>query len=363
MIGADYIAVDEVDSVAPVVSKVEGPLLAEGVLRAHQALTAEAEDLGGGVSVIEVRVNGLPAPGAVAGTCSVVDVKNPSYEGEAATSPTPCPSKLIGSWDLETTTAPFQEGPNTVQVCASDLATSGEPNTTCTPPRTVEVDNSCAESSVNGGQVLSADFARAGSEAVTVGFGKGAEVSGVLADQAGDPISGATICVESQMAGAEGPPHPIATTTTGTDGEFAYQVPPGPNRRLLIGYRHDSFQVARTLSVDTHARPRLRLSAGRIDAGHSVGITGKLPGPDAAGRVLVLQACSLHGRRWLTFRRVTTGEEGGFRATYRFGGGGKHAVTYRLRAMVPRQTGYDYEPGASTPARVKIRGSRHITRK
>ena len=106
----------------------------------------------------------------------------------------------------------------------------------------------------------------------------------------------------------------------------------------------------------------MRLSAGRIDAGGSVKISGSLPGPDAAGRVLVLQASALHGRRWLTFRRVTTGPKGGFRATYRFGRS-RHTIAYRLRASVPRQAGYDYEPGASRPLGVKVRGIRRTTRK
>jgi hypothetical protein len=113
--------------------------------------------------------------------------------------------------------------------------------------------------------------------------------------------------------------------------------------------------VAKTLSVNSRTRPSLVLSAGRIDAGKSVGITGELPGPEAAGRVLVLQASALHGKRWLTFRRVTTGPKGGFHADYHFART-RHTLTYRLRAAVPRQAGYDYEPGVSQPARVKVRG-------
>jgi hypothetical protein len=353
-IGAEDIAVDEVDPVPPVLGAPQGPLLSGLILRGHQTLTTEATDVGGGLSVIEVLVNGMQAPGAVPGACSIATVANPSYEGVAATSPSPCPPRLAGSWNLDTTAPPFQEGANNVQVCASDLATTGAPNTTCSAPQVVEVNNSCAESPVAGGQTLSANLLGAG-EAVTVGFGEGAQVTGSLADQAGDPISGATICVQAQAAGSEAPPVPIATATTGANGEFTYDVSPGPNRRLLVGYRHDSFQVAKTLSVNSHTRPSLALSAGRIDAGKSVGISGELPGPEAAGRVLVLQASALHGRRWLTFRRVTTGPKGGFHADYHFART-RHTTTYRLRAAVPRQAGYDYEPGVSEAARVKVRG-------
>jgi hypothetical protein len=353
-IGAQYIAAVEVDPHPPMVATVEGPLLSGIVLRGHQALTATATDTGGGVSVVEALVNGVVAPGATPGACAVAKVENPSYHGLAAWSPRPCPATLPGSWNLDTAEYPFHEGTNTVQVCASDFATTGPPNTTCSPVQTVEVNNSCTESPVAGGQVLGATFAHSGSEATVVPFGQAAEVSGTLADQAGDPIPGATICVQAQLQGEAGEPAPIATATTDAAGAYTYEVPPGPNRRLLVGYRHDSFQVGKTLTVGTHARPTLILSKGRVKQGGRVKITGELPGPSAAGRVLVLQASSLHGRRWLTFRRVTTGPRGGYRARYRFGHT-THTITYRIRSVVPAQAGYDYEAGVSVPARVKVR--------
>jgi hypothetical protein len=356
-IAAHYIAVTEVDTVAPKVQKAEGSLLAGGVLRGHQSLSAEASDIGGGLSKIEVRVNGLPAAPPTPGACAVAQVKNQSYEGTAAYALSPCPAKLTGTWLLDTAAAPFQNGPNSVQVCASDFATTGEPNTTCTAPQTVEVNNTCTESPVVGGQVLSAEFAQSNAETVTVPFGHPAEVTGELADNAGDPISGATICIESQTQGGSGGPRPVATATTDGHGEFSYELPPGPNRNLLVGYRHDFFQVARTIGYHAHSRPTLKLSAGRVRAGGRVQITGKLPGPRAAGRVVVLQASSLHGTRWITFRRATTGRNGGFASFYRFNNSSP-TITWRMRAVVPRQRGYPYDPGHSKPVRVKVRQRR-----
>jgi len=113
--------------------------------------------------------------------------------------------------------------------------------------------------------------------------------------------------------------------------------------------------VAKSLSVNAHAKPTMTLSKGRVGHGGKVKITGSLPGPSAAGRVVVLQASSLHGRRWLTFRKATTGAKGGFRSSYRFGGTSGTA-TYRMRAVVPRQAGYPYEPGHSKPRRIKVLG-------
>lgn len=298
------------------------------------------------------------APGAVPGACALAAIENPSYKGLAAYSPTPCPAALAGAWDPDTAEYPFHEGANTVQVCASDLATAGAPNTTCSPPQTIEVNDSCTESPVAGGQNLNADFQGSNAEAVTVPYERPGEVSGALTSNAGDPIAGATICVQAEVQESGSGPQPVATATTDAAGNFSYEVPPGPNRRLLVGYRHDSFQVAKTLDFHAHAKPTIRLSRGRVHGGHRIRITGSLPGPDAAGRVVVLQAASLHGRRWLTFRRATTGPKGGFRSGYRFGATGG-TITYRMRAVVPRQAGYPWDAGHSTPKRVKVFAKRH----
>jgi hypothetical protein len=356
VIGAHYIAATEVDPVPPVVGKIEGTLLSGGVLRGHQGLSAFAIDQGGGVSVIDALVNGTVAPGgATPAACAVAFVNNPSYRGLAAYSVSPCPSPLAGSWVLNTAEYPFHEGENTVQVCASDFATTGPPNTTCSPPRTVDVNNSCTESPVVGGQNLSADFQGVTGEAVTVPAEQTATVTGDLTNNAGEPISGATICVQAQVQESGTEPQTIATTTTDANGNFRYEVPPGPNRRLMLGYRHDAFQVGKTLQFNSHAKPTIELSRGHVRRGGKIGISGSLPGVNAAGRVVILQASSLHGTRWLTFRRATTGPDGSFHSAYRFGATSS-TTTYRMRAVVPRQAGFPYEPGHSTPARIKVFG-------
>ncbi len=353
-VAAHYIAVTQVDPIPPVIPKVEGSLLSGEVLRGHQSLLALAGDTGGGISRIDVLVNGLPATVPAAGACAIASVANSSVSGLVATSPSPCPAWLPASWALDTAAYPFHDGDNTVQLCASDLATVGSPNTACSAVQTVKVNNTCVESSVPGGQVLSANFAASNSEAVTVPYGSPADVHGQLANNAGDPIAGATICVQAQTEGDPGEPAPLATATTDASGQFSYQLPAGPNRRLLIGYRHDAFQVGRMISFASHTKPTLKLSRGRVHAGDRIGITGSLPNPGASGRVVVLQASALHGRRWLTFRRATTGDRGGFRATYRFGSTSS-TITYKLRAVVPEQSGYPYAAGHSKPALVKVR--------
>jgi hypothetical protein len=351
-IAAHYITVNQVDPKPPSLPAVSGSLFGGGTLRGHQTLVAESTDIGGGLALLQAMVNGTPMPGAAVGACSLVSVHTPSYIGIAATSPTPCPPRLAGGWNLDTSAPPFLTGSNTVQVCASDLATSGLPNVTCSPPQTVQVNNTCTESAVVGGQNLSATFAKTGSGDTTVGFGKSAEVTGSLTNGSGEPISGATICVQSESQNSSAPPATTATATTDSRGDFSYEVPPGPDRQLLLGYRHDSFQVGQTLTIGTHARPTIRLDKHRVKGGGRIQITGSLPGPDAGGHVLILQGATRH-TPWLTFRKVTTGVRGGFKAVYRFVDQGRK-VLYRLRAVVPRQVGYDYEAGVSKAAWVTV---------
>jgi hypothetical protein len=353
-IGMHFIAATEVDPTPPVVTAVEGPLVEGDVLRGRQGLRAQATDIGGGVRSLELRVDGMAMPAPAIGACSVAYVQNLSYKGLAATSPTPCPASLSGSWEVDTSKAPFQNGLNTIQVCASDFATTGSPNVTCSSPKTVEVNNTCTESPVAGGADLSAGFAGGASDELTVKYGDTTEISGGLTDQAGDPISGATICLESRPAESSTVAQTVGTATTDDQGNFSMEVKPGANRQLLVGYRHDSFQVAKQLTLETRARPTLALGSHKIRGGDKVEITGRLPKPNPGGHVLVLQGSSEHGHDWLTFKKVITGERGGFKTTYRFTKP-MRPTTFRVRALAPAQAGYEYESGASKAARVKVR--------
>jgi hypothetical protein len=346
------IAVTEVDTVAPAIS-AGGELLSGAVARGVEAVEATATDEGGGISRVEVLANGLPAAPATIPACAAVKVADPAYEGLAALTPSPCPAKVFGSWQVDTAAYPFRDGANTVSVCASDFATTGVPDTSCSPPRTLLVDNSCAESSVGGGASLDATFAEGSSESLTVGYGEGAEIRGTLASASGAAIPGATICVQSATEGDAGPA-PAATARTDASGAFQFGVVPGPDRRILVGYRHGSFQLDRTLTVRSHVRPSLAVRPRKLRDGRQVRLGGRLPGPDAGGRVVVLQANVVGSRRWITFRRATTDAHGYFSSGYRFHST-THKTDYRFRAVVPRQDHYPYVEGRSKPVVVVVR--------
>jgi hypothetical protein len=353
-VASHFIAATEVDPTPPVIAAVEGSLVGGGIVRGHQFLRAHASDIGGGVTSVELKINGIAVPETVKGACSLAAVQNTSYKGIVATSPTPCPPLLAGEWALDTSAAPFQNGMNTVQVCASDFSTNGSPNSSCSNPQGVEVDNSCTESPVAGGTQLSAGFGSDGSDEMTVGFGEKSQITGHLANQTGAPVAGATICLQSRPAGLSTSPPTVGTATTDSQGNFSMEVQPGANRDLVVGYRHDSFQVVKELTLDTRARPTIKLGTHKIHGGRKIKITGTLPGPAAGGHVLVLQGSSERGHTWQTFKKVITGTDGSFSTTYWFSKP-KATTGFRVRAEAPEQAGYEYVTGTSRASRIRVR--------
>jgi len=352
---AHYFATTEVDPVAPTLGGLEGSLLSASVVRGHQMLSVNAHDEGGGISNVAVTVNGLPAAQPQVSNCDVTQADNPSVQGTVAAAITPCPADVKASWTLDTQAYPFHDGKNAVQVCASDFATLSDPNTTCSPTQAVNVDNSCTESSASGGEALSARFSVSNSDAITVGYGKGAEVTGQLTDSAGHPVPGANLCVKMQTLGVEPNPSTVGVVKTDGNGSYTYKVPPGPDRIVTIGYRHDSFQVAREVRYYAHAGPSLKLAPHELTDHHRVRFWGQVPGPNNGGRVIVLQANVPGSRQWITFRRATTNTQGDFQSSYRFRST-TQTTAYQFRAVVPEQSDYPWVEGESRPAMVLVRG-------
>lgn len=350
---ARWIAATEVDPNPPKLSSPSGSLLAGGLARGHQTLAAQATDVGGGVSNIAVLVNGKLAA-AQPGACAVTTVANKSYVGTVALTTTPCPAALAGAWTFNTEAAPFVEGANTVQVCASDFSTLGSPSTACLPPQTVAVDNSCAPSTVAGGELLSAQFSRSNRETQTVHYGKEAEVIGQLHTNAGDPVANATLCLKAQTLGIGAPVKNGGTVQTDANGNYSFIIPPGPNRKVVIGYRYDTLQIAREVRYYSHVRPEFKAIPGELSNGERVHFWGRLPGPHRRGRVVVLQANVLGSKRWITFRKATSHRKGVFRASYHFTSTTRRTI-YRFRAVIPVQRGYPWVHGRSKPVRVLVK--------
>ena len=328
------------DSADPTLT-LGGGLLDAGARSGRQALGVTARDAGSGPRRIDVTVNGTPAV---------------STELDCAMTPaawakrmSPCPSPVTSPIALDTAAAPFRNGPNQVQVCASDLATTGRPNTTCAT-RTVAVDNACPSSPGRGATRLRAAFEN-GRRAITVRSGQRPKVSGRLLAAAGSPAAGALVCVLARpsMPGARW--KRIGMPTTRPDGRFAYAVPAGPSRELRLVHRSDSRQIEARLRLSVKAAPKLSVTPRHTGNGHRISFSGVLPGPGNTGRAVALQALS--DRRWVTFELARSRLRGRFEAGYRFRSTAA-PTTYRFRALVEAQAGYPYRRGTSRIRAVSV---------
>ncbi len=161
--------------------------------------------------------------------------------------------------------------------------------------------------------------------------------------------------MQAQTQGSAAGLQPVATATTDAHGHFVYKVGPGPDRKLLLGYRHDTFQVARSVRYLAHAKLKLKITPDSLHNGGEIKMWGKLPGPRAAERVVVLQAGGLHSGTWYTFGEATTNRNGVFRAHYRFDATDETTI-YKIRAVAPHQHGWPWEAGHSKPVLVEVRG-------
>ena len=338
------------DVTNPVVSGLGGSLMSSGTKRGVETLTANATDAGGGVRRMAVKVNGAE-----------VDSRQLSCDVDGAgigNQLRPCGSGNA-SFSINTESAPWVPGQNLVEVCAYDYATGSSPNAGCAQ-RTVVVDNSCPTSS-GGPQATSIDAGlqkegptSALSPTVAVRSTEGAAVRGSLAGPGGS-VAGANVCLYEKVDIAGEIRQLVQTTKTKSDGSFAVQVEPGPSRHLDVVYRYSNQVVEKAqLFLESSVKPTLKVKPkSGLTNGETTGFIGQIPGPNAEGRGISLQAKA--GKKWRTFKQIKTNSEGKFRGRYKFTHTSGHA-TYRFRARVKRQGGYPYSPGSSGKKEVMVRG-------
>jgi hypothetical protein len=327
------------DRSAPTLS-LGGSLFESGPRRGSQTAQLASSDVGGGVWRWRLLVNGSPAASAGAG-CDIVPAG-------PARRLVPCPLNASHAFAIDTEAAPFRDGANAVTACVSDV---GWPANEVCVTRQVAIDNGCRSSGSAAATALDASFANGRAE-ITTASNRRVSIRGALHGRNGDRIAGASICVFAEVEGNGA----AQEGSAGTDdaGRFRYSPPRGPSRRLRLVFRHGGEQVERTLTLRVRARPRLKVGPrSRLRNGEVARFRGKLPGPGAAGRVVVLQAAV--GGRWQAFESARSGPEGRFTARYRFRDTTGRRL-YRFRAVVREQAGYPYLKGASPVRRVVVSG-------
>jgi 5-hydroxyisourate hydrolase-like protein (transthyretin family) len=331
------------DGSAPAIS-AEGPLLSGDVIHGVQSVHAISVDSGGGARALRIYVNGIYSRG--------VDFCPPSSNGTYVALK-PCPAAVDRDLNIDTQKDPgWTNGPNDLVICAEDVA--GNISTPCVR-RTVEVDNSCPGS----GGVAAADL-EAGADVGGHLLTRAAVTSkvqpvirGAVQDGAGNPVAGATVCVYETIDLPDASRNLVSTVTTQGNGRFVTRLDPGPSRRLDLSYRYNNKVLGDRVQLQSKVVPLLEIPRKNLQNGDAAVFRGSVPGPNADERVVALQARV--GRKWRTFKQVRTDSDGRFRGKYRFTQT-RGRVRYVFRALVKRQNGYPYEPGASHKRKLIVRG-------
>jgi 5-hydroxyisourate hydrolase-like protein (transthyretin family) len=321
-----------------------GSLLSGGVVRGVQGLVATITDAGGGARSVKVYVNGIESRG--------VDFCPPNY-GSGYIALKPCPSSSTQQLAIDTQKDPgWTNGPNDVMICSFDV--SGNGSSPCVR-RTVQVDNSCPGSGGTAAAELEAgaDVGGQVKPRALVTSKVQPVIRGSLRDGAANPVAGATVCVYETLDLPDASRQLVSTVTTQDNGRFATRLAEGPSRRLDLVYRYNNRVVAGRVQLDSRVVPTLQIPRKNLENGEAALFRGSVPGPNADGRAIAMQARV--GRKWRTFKQLRTDEDGRFRGKYRFTQT-TGRVLYVFRALVKRQGGYPYEPGSSQKRKLVVNG-------
>ncbi len=344
------------DTSNPIPSTVSGSLTTESRFAGPLDITLNASDTGSGVYRVLLLVDDLLAASRVVdangGSCADVNPSNSDpYEFG---SQTPCKSAASGTFTFDQSGLP--DGAHNLKVQIEDAA--GNAATVVNRPVTIVA----GRGGVNGSGAsdsarLTVRWTRTRRATMRTGSPRRAVLSGRLVDQAGNPISGATLDVLTRTTVPSSRERAsLRRPVTRASGYFTLRMSSkATSRDVRIVYRshaNDSNPVAQKI-MKLRVRARLRLSGSprRARAGTVVRFRGRLlslPIP-RRGKQIVLQGRA-GGGRWQNFDVVRTDSRGRFRANYRFrtSAGG----TYSFRALSRFEAAYPYIAGYSRALRV-----------
>lgn len=295
---------------------------------------------------MQVSVNGTSATGDdLSAAC------NP-LPGNMTSRLSPCPPSLTKTYTLDTAKAPFQEGANSISVCAYDYAQTGTPNGAC-ESKEVLVNNLCPGSPIGGGNTITAGFAGNHKAERSLAFRRRALIRGRLRDPAGNPVANAQVCLQGHTDLPGRPFHLIGTATTNESGGWTFKLRRGPSRAFRVAYRFGAFQTSTDLSLHMRARATLHLSRHRTRAHHRIYFSGEIAGPSCALRVVVVRGTVPGAKRRFLVRRAKTDALCHYRAAYAFSPV-PSTTRFVFNAVVPEQNGYPYVRGHSVPRYIRV---------
>ena len=333
------------DRTAPTI-QLSGPLMSGGLKAGETFVQADVADGESGVHRLEVLVNGVVVESSTGSGC--LEPRAGTFAGYS-----PCPKESDETVALDTETAPFVNGANRVEVCASDVSSSGlaDANRAC-ESTSIEVDNSCPSSSF-GAASLKAGIGPTLDQSPVIDYGVSPELAGRVISSSGSPLSDAVVCVQERSLGSSSAFRELAEMRSGSDGRFGMKLGAGPSREIRLVQRSGSVIWVREITVRVRTRPEIKLSRSQLRGGGCLEIRGSVPGPLNSGVVVGLQGRAKGSQRWMTFGDAVTRADGVMAYRYCFRATSTTTV-YELRAVVKDQGIYPYLGGVSSVRRVRV---------
>lgn len=340
-----------VDTEAPMLA-LGGALFDNQIAHGTPNLRIDSTDRGGGVEGVTVDVNGVRV--ATPATVCPGMPADRSY----ATQFRAC-HDFHSTVSLDTTKTPWVDGQNMLRVCAADVATGpGVANQAC-EQRPISVDNTCQDSTGATGQAQSLSAGLEDPQTGRLQRTRAVRSSAPVAIRgqltgANGPVKAASVCVYETVDEPAGIEQLLQVARSSSTGHFGVEIPGGPSRIFRVAYRYNDRQIeSPNMYLDSSVQPTLQLSKSKLSNGRAVGFRGRIPGPNADGRAVTMQAKV--GKKWRSFKQLVTDANGHFKGKYRFTQT-RGLVRYVFRALIKKQGGYPYSPGASKKRKVVVRG-------
>jgi hypothetical protein len=325
------------DEFPPVITEFTGP---PADSQGTEIVRLRASDRGGGLYRLHILVDGAIAEDVPYSATAARCVEPFAYA-------VPCP--LSGESAVSFHTTRLSDGHHRVAFAVIDAAGASVQ----TEPADIAVDNA-GRSCIYGIGGRSAPRFRVRRTTWRTRAGRRPVISGYLM-KGRKPVRGLAVRAVSR-SGEEKHFSAAGNARTNRRGRFRLRLLTGTSRHVRLAYCAPGGGAIKELRLKVMASSSIRANRGVVRNGRKVVFRGRLTGRPVprVGKLVEIQA--FFRGRWRTVSTTRTNKSGRWRFAYRFGGT-LGRVKYRFRAFIPAETGYPYEPGASSPASVVVLGN------
>jgi hypothetical protein len=339
--------VDVDDPTSPKIALVGGSLPGSNGAAGQQTLDVTATDVGGGVRMINLSIDGIFNQTSVAGgSC-----------GQPYTLRAPCPSGLVRTLHLNTATV--TAGAHTATITATDAA-----GNLSAPMRfTFDVSSGGTPPSgggtapSNGSPAVEQPTAKSEQSVISSSSRKSVLVEGTLTTSDGTPISGATLDVTALDLGVfNASARSIGTVTTTPTGRFSISIKPNGAQRISVLFKPFPGSLG-TAVTSTIVREDLSLSVkrskSRVKPGGALTLTGALDGAGAAADGTPIEVDAKIGKSWRAVGVVESNSRGSYKWKYRFTRV-KQATRFTFRVIVRKNKSWPWPTETSKSVNVLV---------